>query len=118
MARASSGPNIVGALGSSVAPSLGVLLSLTVSNTLCVTLKKQTTDKTVQDYLPVLCDVAIGYLGFMLSNTLDRPFISDEIWGFSIGMMAGGWGRAITRLLGITGILNPVVAGLSKANWR
>jgi hypothetical protein len=110
---------LIQAFGSAIPASVGVLLGMAISNNLSATIFNNSKREIKRADIRAITDAGIGYLGYFLANTLDKPFIKTEIYGVGIGMMVGCWARLIIYILYLPPIrlISADVAGVGKL-WK
>ena len=109
--------SLIQAFGSAIPASVGVLLGMAISNNLSNILYNNSEKQMQREEIRALTDAGIGYLGYYLAQTLDKPFIKTEVYGVGIGMMVGCWARLILYILYIAKVISPAIIGKGK-QWK
>jgi len=109
--------SLIQAFGSAIPASIGVLLGMAVSNNLSNILYNNSEKQISRDQLRAFTDAGLGYLGYYLAQTLDKPFIKTEIYGVGIGIMVGCWARLILYILYLAKVISPEIIGVGK-QWK
>jgi len=109
--------SLIQAFGSAIPASVGVLLGMAISNNLSNILFNNSEKQMDREEIRALTDAGLGYLGYYLAQTLDKPFIKTEVYGVGIGMMVGCWARLILYILYIAKVISPDIIGKGK-QWK